>query len=138
MADKKTKYYWHGKGAILIGKIDYLRGDEIPHKKIDKPRLEKLMEAGDISTAEVKVEAGASETVVQAQLRELKKSYTKLLNDTKKSAGKDCEACPEKDKRIGELEDDVEEKAALIEKHAGRITELEKQVDDLTKPGGKQ
>lgn len=143
---KQEKYYWHGKGAILIGTQTYAKGEEIPADKIEKKRLKEYMDKGAISTAEVEVQAGASETVLQAQHKELKAAHTKLLNEHEKlkeskGSGK-CTACPAKDKeiealkktgdeavtRIEELEADVKKKAELIEK-------LEKDLEDATAPG---
>jgi predicted RNase H-like nuclease (RuvC/YqgF family) len=121
MANKEEKYFWHGKGVILIAGDTYHTGNEIPAKSIEPKALKAFMKAGDISTAEVDVAPSASETIAQAKYRELKKAYDKLAAENKKLAkggkakGEACKECPAKDERIAELEADVEEKAALIE-----------------------
>jgi predicted RNase H-like nuclease (RuvC/YqgF family) len=124
---KEEKYYWHGKGSILIGSDTYIKGQEIPVDGIPEERLEKYIADGKISTAEVKIESGASETALKAEIRELKQKYTELLNETRKAKdgkkGGKCKDCPKKDKEIKalkksneELKQDVEEKDALIKK----------------------
>lgn len=131
---KDKKYYWHGKHSVLIGDTTYLKGEEIPHKKMVKEALERFMDSGDISTAEIKVEAGASETVLQAQYRELKEAHTKLLNEVK--AGKTGKGKNEPCKECEKLQGDINEKAALIEKHEATIVELEEENKELTDKAG--
>lgn len=140
MSKKEEKYFWHGKGNILIAGVKYKTGDEIPGDKLAEKSLKTHMDAGNISTAEVDVKPKSSETVDQARYRELKKAYDKLVNEKENGGGK-CKACPKKDeeikdlketgeaavKRIEELEADVKEKAALIEK-------LEAELEAATAP----
>jgi chromosome segregation ATPase len=134
---KQEKYYWHGKGAILIGKQTYAKGEEIPADKIEKKRLKMYMDKGDISTAEVEVKAGASETVIQSQYKELKAAHTKLLNaheklkeskGTGKGKAEPCKNCPELEKDIKAKADRITELEGEAEASKNRIAELEKDI----------
>lgn len=141
------KVFWVGdnkdeKSALIAGEF-YVPGQEIPADKVDKDRLDNWIEKGMVSTgkygAPVIVKDTDAVKALEAENRNLNAkldampALEKQNAELKKSLKKAQSA--KKDDAVKALEADVKEKAALIEKQAARITELEAEVETLTDPG---
>jgi hypothetical protein len=163
MAKKeKDKVFWIGDNgdnkSVNIARKIYGRGDEIPAGSVPDDMLKAweadgLISIGSFNTPVV-VDGQQTIKGLEAEVRDLKvkldmmpglqKENGKLKDALAKAkSGKDSEAVKAaKDeaekavKRAEIAEADVEEKAALIEKQAARIAELEAPGSDADNAGG--
>jgi predicted RNase H-like nuclease (RuvC/YqgF family) len=143
---KEKKVYWIGdegdNKSVLIDRKVYTRGEEIPADKVDGALLKEWLEKGLISEGDYHAPVIIKDTdavkALESEIKGLKADLESLPALRKKN--EELEKALEKAKSgkkadaIKALEDDVKEKAALIEQQEERIVELEKQVEDLTDP----
>lgn len=142
---KPKVYVWIGDDgdnkSVSIERVVYSKNAEIPVDKVDPGILATWIERGLVSEDGLRTVSGASPGL-EAEIKALKKensTLTAALERAQKgkkadavkaleSQIKECEQVGlERGQKIDELEADVEEKAALIEK-------LEAEVEALTAP----
>jgi hypothetical protein len=96
----KEAYYWRGKGGLKIDRL-YATGEKIPHTKMDKGTLAKLIESGEIKTAPF--DSVESSTYV-SELEKKVKVLSAELAEKNKEKPVDCEDCKKAADKIAELE----------------------------------
>lgn len=150
----KKVYVWIGDDgdnkSVSIERAVYSKDAEIPADKVDPGILATWIERGLVSEGGIRIVSGEA-AGLEAEIKALKKenaTITATLERAQKgkkadavktlqSQIKECEQIGiERGQKIDELESDVKEKAALIEKYEARISELEGEVETLTNPGG--
>ena len=148
--------------SVCIGRKVYTKGKVIPAGDADPGVLAAWIKSGLVSEDGQRI-VSVVDTELHAEVKALKKDNANLKGslDKARSGNKaksvkaleadvdkaveraeaaeakveECEKVGlDRGAKIDELEADVEEKAALIEKHAERITELEAEVEALTEP----
>ena len=156
---KPKVYVWIGDDgdnkSVSIERVVYSKNSEIPADKVDPSILATWIERGLVSEGGILIVSGEA-AGLEAEIKALKKenaTITAALERAQKGKKahavkaleaqiKECEQVGlERGQKIDELESDVREKAALIEKYEARISELEAEVEALevealTEPGG--
>lgn len=128
---KRIVYVWIGDDgdnkSVSIDRKVYVSGSEIPVDNVDADLLATWIKCGLVSEDGKRI-VSVEATELEAENKALKSALEKA------KSGKKADAVKAAEKRAEAAEADVKEKAALIEKHAARITELEAEVEELTKP----
>ena len=150
---KGKVYVWIGDDgdnqSVSIERKVYSKDSKIPADRVAPDVLAVWIERGLVSEDGQRIVVSAEATELEAENKALKSALEKAKSGKKATAVKELEKnAIAQSERIKELEAiglerlaaakaaeaDIEEKAALIEKHAARITELESEVEALTEP----
>lgn len=122
--NEKTQTYWHGPGNVRIGGKIYKPGMAIPVKGISDEKRAKWLESSQTGEAPFSID-GSGEMVSEIQRL---KNQVKDLSEALVSVN-----VKNKDLETSGAGFDPADKRK-IETLSAKITDLEKQVDDLSKP----
>lgn len=127
-------YFWCGKGGLKIDRI-YTTGEKIPHTKMDKGTLAKLIKDGDIKTSPFNTVEDSSElSRLQKQVKDLSEQLAGKNKEADDIEAPLKETIQGLERVVAENGTKITELEGELKTSAERIVELEKQVEDLTEP----